>query len=115
MVYTIRYKVGDTAPLSYRIDEWNADEKTYEDFDLSGKTVYFSMIKDGAADWSIRKKLCRIVSSKEGLVEYDFATGETDTTGMYRMLFTIVNSAGKEATFPEYDTQWMLIFDDRVV
>lgn len=115
MVYTIRYKVGDTAPLSYRIEEWNEDTRSYDNYDLSGKTVYMNMKLDDAEDYSIYMATCTITSASEGLIEYEWNDGETATGGMYRLSFVVENTEGKIGRFPEYDTLWMLMYNDEVL
>lgn len=105
------YKKGDTIPLQYVIEEWNVDTQGTEVHNLSGETVTFSMYCMDA-DFSIEDKPCSVVVASEGLIEYEWATGETDIDGMYRCLFKVTSSDGKVSTFPEYDTQWLWIVDD---
>jgi hypothetical protein len=52
------------------------------------------------------------VSASEGLVKYNWATGETDTVGMYRAVFKVINEDGAISSFPEYGVQWLWIIDD---
>ena len=114
MSVTIVYKKGDTIPLQYSVEEWNIDTQGTEPYDLAGKTVTFSMIRDGSPTWDIVNQPCSVVSAAEGLVEYAWATGETDVGGMHRVLFKVINEEGKVSTFPEYDAQWLWIVDDSV-
>ena len=112
MTVTIRYKMGDTIPLQYAIEEWNIDTQGVEAYDLAGKTVTFSMRGYDADDWLIADQPCSVVSASEGLVEYAWATGETDTAGMYRAVFKVINAEGKVSSFPEYGIQALWIIDD---
>jgi len=115
MTVTIRYKKGDTIPLQYSIEEWNIDTQGVEPYDLDGMSVTFSMRGVNAETWAIEDQPCSIVSESEGLVEYAWATGETDTGGMYRAVFKVINEDGKISSFPEYGIQWLWIVDDEVV
>jgi len=111
MSVTIVYKKDDTVPLQYTIEEWNIDTQGTEPFDLSNSDVTFSLF-DTDAVAIIEDQPCSVVTATEGLVEYAWATGETDTAGMYRAIFRVINSEGKVSTFPEYDIQWLWIVDD---
>ena len=115
MTVTIRYKVGDTIPLQYAIEEWNIDTQGVEPYDLTNKTVTFSMKKTTSDDWTIEDQPCSIVSASEGLIEYAWATGETDTAGMYRTVWRVTNANGEVSSFPEYGSQWLWIVDDACV
>lgn len=115
MSVTIVYKLGDSAPLTYQIADWNIDTQGNEPTDLSNKTVTFSMIKDGSSVWDIENQPCSIVTAASGLIEYAWASGETDNGGMYRCVFKVIDSNGKIASYPEYDVQWLWIVDDSVV
>ena len=115
MTVTIRYKAGDTIPLQYAIEEWNIDTQGVEPYDLAGKSVTFSMRGVNADTWAIADQPCSIVSASEGLVEYNWATGETDTVGMYRAVFKVINEDGAISSFPEYGVQWLWIIDDGTV
>ena len=115
MSVTIVYKVNDTIPLQYEIAEWNIDTQGNEASDLAGKTVTFSMIKNGSTEWAIEDQPCSVVNASSGLVEYAFGSTETTTPGMYRCVFKVINSVGKVSSFPEYDVQWLWIMDDSVV
>ena len=115
MTVTIRYKKGDTIPLTYAVEEWNIDTQGVEPYDLTNTTVTFSMRGMNAETWDIADQPCSVVSATEGLVEYAWATGETDTAGMYRTAFKVTNAEGKVSSFPEYGVQWLWIVDDATV
>ena len=59
-----------------------------------------------------QSRYASVVSASEGLVEYAWATGETDTAGMYRAVFKVINAEGKVSSFPEYGIQALWIIDD---
>ena len=69
MTVTIRYKMGDTIPLQYAIEEWNIDTQGVEAYDLAGKTVTFSMRGFDAGEWLIADQPCSVVSAKKAIVE----------------------------------------------
>ena len=115
MSVTIVYKVDDTIPLTYQIADWNLDTQGNEPSNLSGKTVTFSMSKDGAFNWSIADQPCSVVDASDGLIEYAWASGETATPGMYRCVFKVINGEGKVASYPEYDVQWLWIVNEASV
>lgn len=112
MTVTIRYKRGDTIPLQYAIEEWNIDTQGTEPYDLSNRSVVFSMRQYGTDDWAIEQASCRVVSAVDGLVEYEWAENETDVPGMYGVVFTVINEEGKRTSFPEYGVQALWIIDD---
>jgi len=112
MTVTIRYKKGDTIPLQYAIEEWNIDTQGVEPYDLTNKTVTFSMRRYDDDIWMIADQPCSIVNVANGLVEYAWATGETDVPGMYRAVFKVINEDGKVSSFPEYGIQALWIIDD---
>lgn len=115
MTVTIRYKMGDTIPLTYAIEEWNIDTQGVEPYDLTNKTVTFSMKKTTADTWLIVDQPCSVVSASEGLVEYAWASGETETGGMFKAVFKVINADGEVSSFPEYGVQWLWIVDDASV
>lgn len=110
VVTTIRYRAGDTVPLQYVIEEYNIDKETTELFDLTGKTVYLDLFEESGTIPVIENGFCTVVSKSEGIVEYEWGTGETDTRGMYRAEFKVVNGEGKVARFPEWEQQYIMIF-----
>ena len=111
MTVTIRFKVGDTVPLQYAIEEWNIDTQGVEPYDLTGKTVTFSLYSNATSEWVLTDQPCSIVSASEGLVS---ATGLPEVTGMYRVVFKATDGSNV-ASFPEYGTQWLWIMDDSEV
>jgi hypothetical protein len=111
----MRFKKGDTVPLSYQIMDWNIDTQGNVDHDLTGQTVLFTMVKDGETTPTIYDQPCSIVDAGTGVVEYWWGAGESDESGMYRMMFKVVTAGGNIATYPEYATQWLWIVDDEIV
>ena len=115
MVQTIRYKKGDTAPLSYIIEGYNPETQGSTIYDLSSKTVTFSMVMDGVATWLVYGSPATVVNPSRGLVQFDFTADHTATAGMYRILWHVLDDEGKIATFPDGATQWLFIMDDQVM
>lgn len=112
MTVSIRYKKGDTIPLQYVIEEWNIDTQGVEPYDLTNKSVTFSLFNNNSNEWIIEDQPCIIITAIEGLVA---ATGLPDVDGMYRAIFKVIDENGKVLSFPEYGTQWLWIIDDVLV
>lgn len=53
------------------------------DFDLTGYTCTFTMIKRGATTAKVSKQSCTITSATEGECTYTWASGNLDTVGTY--------------------------------
>jgi hypothetical protein len=112
MAVTIRYKKGDTVPLQYTIESWSIEKQGTEPYDLTDKTVTFSLYDYKLKEWIINDQPCTVVDAVEGIVN---ATGLPAVSGMYRAVFKSINEDGEISSFPEYDTQWLWIVDDTVV
>ena len=108
---------GDTLPLQYQILDYVVDSNgvwNLEPVDLTGKSVLFNMILDGSSEYTVEDGSCSIIDITTGIIEYEFASIETATNGMYKMAVEVVDINGKTSTYPKYDQQWIHIFDDTV-
>ena len=68
MTVTIRYKKGDTIPLQYVIEEWNVNTQGTEPYDLTDKSVTFSLFNNASGERVIEDQPCTVVVAAEGLV-----------------------------------------------
>lgn len=110
-VSTIIYTQNDTIPLLYQIVIYDKDVGSYVALDVSDKDVTFSMLNDYTGEYSVLNGICITEDGDTGWVEYDFATNETATPGMYRAKFT-VDVDGKKQSFPIEGTQWIRVIPE---
>ncbi len=110
VVTTIRYRVGDTVPLTYVIEEYNISKETTDVFDLTGKTVTLDLFDESGTVPVIEDGFCTVVDADAGEIEYEWGSGETDVGGMYLAKFKVINSSGKIARFPEWENQYILMY-----
>ena len=59
--------------------------------DLSGYTVYASMINHSTGVYKFTDVTCTVTDTANGYFEYHWQTGDIDTQGTYRMRFKISN------------------------
>ncbi len=96
-------RVGDTvkvleAYLKYRDSAGDATA-----YDLSGKTVTFSMINKATGTAKVTDQAAVIVTAASGLVRYDFQSADVDTAGVFLGFFTVTDS-GETDTYPAVPT-----------
>lgn len=107
---TYRYRVGDTVPFVYYIEEFNIDKQSLMPINLSDKDVYISVYDVETGDLLIDHGICDVTDASDGQVEYEFPTDVPLVEGMYNIKFTVINEEGKEATFPEWEPQYLHVF-----
>ncbi|MFQ6673084.1 MAG: BppU family phage baseplate upper protein [Candidatus Tectimicrobiota bacterium] len=91
-------KEGDTTPAIRRTlqdEDGNAINLT------GGATVQFKMRSPGATTPKV-DAAATLVDAANGVVEYAWATGDTDTAGSYWAEFEVTFPSGKIETFPNY-------------
>ncbi|HOJ96855.1 MAG TPA: hypothetical protein PK024_08490 [Methanospirillum sp.] len=107
---TYRYRQGDTVPFIYYIEEFNVDKQTLIPIDLTNKDVKISIINIETGEQIITREPCDILNPHDGQIEYSFPTNPALSAGMYNIKFTVIDATGKEATFPEWENQYLHIF-----
>ncbi len=88
-------KQGDTSKVLERTLK-NADGSV---INLSGADVVFTMRK-GSRTATISEVACTIADAPNGVVEYDWQTGDTDEAGVYDAEFEVTFSGGEIITVP---------------
>lgn len=88
-------KKGDTSPAI----EATVTDQDGDPVDLTGATIYFRM-QDISTHDTLFDKEASIVDATEGMVEYNWQSGDTDTPGMYYAEFQIEFSQTNVQTHP---------------
>ena len=101
---TFTIKRGDTSPsIRYAL--------LPETVDLSAASVKFQMRKFRAAANLIDAD-ADVIQELPGIVQYDWASGDTDTAGLYQAEFRITYSDNTVETFPNSNFLIVDIVDD---
>lgn len=103
---TFRIKRGDTRPALEVI----CGDEDGNPRDLSNATAQFHM-EDQDGNVTI-DAAATITNASEGKVAYEWASGDTDTIGLYGGEFEITYSDGKSETFPNYGSIDIEIVED---
>jgi len=77
----------------------------------SSANTKFTMKKQGAAT-KLDNQVAAVTDAANGLVEYEWQAGDTDTLGTYRGEFTVTWTTGVTQTFPEDDYIKVVVIDD---
>lgn len=77
-------------------------------FDLTGYTVTFVMRLPGAPSAKVSAAAV-VIDEENGIVEYRWAAGNTDTVGAYKVVWKAVDGSGKPHTFPSKGTDYVLV------
>lgn len=83
--------------------------------DLTGSTVKFIMKLDSAsasAEPKVDAEADIVGDAEDGIVEYAWADGDTDTIGTYRAEFEVTFASGKTRSFPSADYLLVRIIAD---
>ena len=67
---------------------------------LSGTTVVFNMRDTATETLKINNQTATVVDALNGVVEYRWATGDTDTVDSYEAEFEVTYGSGGIETFP---------------
>lgn len=89
-------KAGDTFPV-LSVTIVNQDDDT--PVDLTGATVVFRMAPDSGGA-IVLSATASVRDGVNGVLEYNWAPGQTDTPGRYRGEFIITMPSGKVMTAP---------------
>lgn len=88
-------KQGDTGPALRATLRDGADVA----YDLTGASVRFHMRAVGASSASVDAS-ADLVTAENGVVQYDWQSGDTATAGIYHGEFEVTHSTGEIETFP---------------
>lgn len=101
-------KKGDTSP---------AIEATLRDgggapANIAGAIVVFSMKNERTGALKVNRQAASIVSAPGGVVRYEWAEGDTDTSGRYLGEFEVTYDGGSIETFPNRGYLHVRVFDE---
>jgi|AntDeeMinimDraft_5_1070356.scaffolds.fasta_scaffold02199_11 hypothetical protein len=91
-------KAGDTLP-NIRGELLDDDGNPA---DVSGSTITFNLEKRNGAN-VLTESASTVNGGQDGVVEYDWTPGDTDTPGAYRAEFVVDYGNGDKETFPNRD------------
>jgi hypothetical protein len=80
--------------------------------DLTGATVKFLMRSKGAGATVLVDAAATVVGAALGTVLYDWAEGDTDTTGTHQAEWEVTFASGKKQTFPNDGYTSVKVVDD---
>lgn len=108
---TIRFKVGDDKNLDFQCLTWNEELQQMSPFNLSGYDVTFSMYTTDGGVVTLNE-FASIDEAINGWVYYRMRDSvETATADMFRGKFRATKDE-EVLYFPEYEVQWIYVFDD---
>jgi len=102
---TFYLKHGDRAPL-IRTTLKNPDDSIY---DLTRATTVEIVVRKMGASADLVNTAATIFDAAGGIVQYQFADGETDIPGFYRVEWIVDAGLSTEETFPNYDYDGLYI------
>lgn len=105
---TFYVKQNDTAP-SLRATLKDGNNQA---IDLSAATISFYMRKIGASTTKVNSSAVVVGSASDGIVQYNWATSDTDTEGSYQAEFEVTYSDGSVESFPNDGYIRIEIIDD---
>jgi hypothetical protein len=108
MSTTFYMKQGDTLP-AIAATLAGADG---EPADLTGASVRFLMRTKGSSSSVLVDADATVVDPTEGTVRYDWANGDTDTTGNHQAEWEVTFAGGEKQTFPNNAYTTVSIKDD---
>lgn len=100
----MRIRQGDTVPFNVRLKDENNVAIDLTDADR----VTFIMKKHGSSV-PVLEGACTIVDETTGDVQYAWAEGDTDTIGMYYIVFLIEWNDGTQQTVPNHNQAFLWI------
>lgn len=105
-----RIKKGDTRPVLEAILRGSDDDPR----DLSNAAgIEFHMADSETGDIIVNSP-ATIVTASEGRVQYEWASGDTDSVGLYMAEFEVSYDDGSTETFPNYGTMEVRISEGLV-
>ena len=111
MAITYRQAKGDTAPFVYQIRDVPAMDDQTEPVDLEGLSVTFTMVLDEATEYTILEKPVDIIQPSFGWIQYNWASTDVATCGMYHAWLRTYDAASTATTIPRGEPLWIHIFD----
>jgi len=99
-------KRNDTAPI-FQADLLGGSGLP---IDITGATVRFHM-RDSAGLVVIDQPMA-IIDGTAGTVQYDWVTGDTDTSGTFQAEIEVTYTSGEIQTFPNDTYEEIIIIDD---
>jgi len=104
---SFRIKQGDTVP-SLRVSLLNGTDNAIS---LDGANVRFHMRAIGSLSILIDSSVS-VIDAGSGVIQYDWAAGDTSSIGSYQAEFQVTYADGKIETFPNSDYINVEIIDD---
>ena len=104
----VTLKKGDTFPPMRAQLLWE-DETPVSLTNVS--SVIFKMKEIGSNNLKVNGT-CSIVDATNGIVEYSWQSGDTDTPGFYYREFEVHYNDGKVMTVPNFKLEYIWIIDD---
>jgi hypothetical protein len=98
-------KQGDLFPFEYVLAY---DDGTAIDL-ITAESVKIYMTADETETAIVDGESCTITDASNGIIKYNWQSGETDDVGMYKIEFLITFTSGAILTVPSGDIIWMLI------
>ena len=100
---SFRIKQNDTSPSL----QATLKDASNTGVDLSGATVVFRM---NSVDGTVKvESNMTIVDADNGVVRYDWQSGDTDTNGTYLVEFRVTYVDGKVETFPNTERLSLIV------
>ena len=82
------------------------------DYNLSGvSSITFSMA-DNCDNLKVHQQSAQTVCSSEGIIQYVWQDGDTDTSGTYQGEFELTYATGQRMSLPQMGSIKIEIFDD---
>jgi len=110
---TQKMKVGDTGP-AFQVTLRDGDGTAV---DVSGSTILFKMRfvqgrASGVQDTLKVNSAATLVDAANGVVEYQWAAGDTDTPGRYLAEFQVTFGSGVIQSYPNPGFNWVEVDGD---
>jgi hypothetical protein len=100
-------RAGDTIKVYEAYLKYYNSSNVETAYDLTAKTVTFSMINAATGVAKVLSQSATIVTAAEGLVRYDFAAADVDTAGVFWGSFE-VSDGGETDTYPASPKQGLI-------
>lgn len=104
MAFTM--KTGDTSPIL---------QATFTDASGSAVSIVGATVKLIVADLSntvVMNKTMTVFDGSNGIAEYEWQSGDTSTSGTYKVEFEVTYATGEVETFPNTGYEMLVIKED---